>query len=261
MNYFDKEERIINFFQTLKRHEVYIYPKNIKTFKLYKLIHSKKLWKNWINTSGKSDPPPDYYNNSNKMMIDVMRIDDHSFVNDTGNTINLHNRRESEIISELSKKNPALKEAADEGRILIIPDSGLRGDQDHNYDYYVHNFKRVIGKHIEKIPLYQQYHPDFKTIFFVFDESSPYMVSLDGKRPTEVGELFYADPHFWWADANMLNVLKNSKVDYLIWFSPFKHFDSVEKFEMCKAIIYDLSRFEFENLVIYNAKDMFSAEL
>ena len=40
--------------------------------------------KKWINSSGKNDPPPDFYNDKKKLMMDVMRIDDHAYINKKG---------------------------------------------------------------------------------------------------------------------------------------------------------------------------------
>lgn len=261
MNLFDKEERIIDRFQDLRRKEVLIYPKNFEMLKIYKSIHRRRSWKKWTNSSGKSELPPDYYNEKDKIMMDVMRIDDHAFVNEDGRVINPHNQRESKLIKELSEKSPSLKEAAIEGRLIIIPDSGLRGYQDHNYDFYIKNFQRVIEKHITKIPLYQHSHPNFKTIFLIFDESSPYMQCLDEKRPTKAGEIFFAEPHLWWLDNNMIKIIKDSKIDYLVWVTPFKYFDSVEKVVLPQAVIYDVSKIKYDKLIKYKNNDMQSAEM
>ena len=194
-------------------------------------------------------------------MMDVMRIDDHAYVDTKGRIINPHNERESKLIKELIKKNPYMKDVAVEGRLIIIPDSGLRGYQDHNYDFYINNFQRVIEKHIKKIPLYQKSHPNFKMIFLIFDESSPYMQCLDDKRPNKAGEMFFAEPHLWWLDNNMIKIIKDSKIDYLIWVTPFKHFDSVEKVVLPQAVVYDVTKIGYNKLINYNNKEMQSTEM
>ena len=102
-------------------------------------------WKKWIDSSGKNDLPPDYYNEKRKLMMDVMRIDNHAYVDDKGNVINHHNKRESEIINDLIKHNKKFRELAKQGNLFINPDSGPRGEQDHNYNYYISNFKRVVS--------------------------------------------------------------------------------------------------------------------
>ena len=82
MNRYDKEERIIQTFQDLKRRRIKIFPLNFNNILLYRLIHNKLLWKTWTDASSKNALPPDFYNNKFKLMMDVMRIDDHTFVDE-----------------------------------------------------------------------------------------------------------------------------------------------------------------------------------
>ena len=37
--------------------------------------------------------------------------------------------------------------------------------EDHNYQFYIENFKRTIEKHIRSIPLYRKNHPNYKIVF------------------------------------------------------------------------------------------------
>lgn len=260
MNRFDKEERIIELFQDIDKIQMAIYPQNIKMFILNNLIHNKKKWKYWIDSSAKDALPPDFYNETKKLMMDVMRIDDHAYVDENGRVINPTNERESKVIEEIIKKNPAFKKVVEEGNFLLVPDSGLRGEKDHNYTFYINNFKRVVEKHIKKIPKYQKNHPGYKTIFLVFDESSPYVKCINNVRPTKIGEKIFAEPHLWWLDYNMLNILKDSKVDFLLWVTPYKHFDSEEKVELPHSYLIDVSKINFDKLKKYEIKDMASLE-
>lgn len=263
MNLFDKEERIIKLFQELKHSEVAMYPHDIKLIKLYKSIHNKYNWKKWTNSSGKADLPPDYYNDKLKIMMDVMRVDDHAFEDDKGKIINPHNQRESKLTKELIEKNSSLKEAANNGRLIIIPDSGLHGYQDHNYNFYVNNFRRVTQKHIKKISTYKNNHPNFKMIFMIFDESSPYFENpnLNFEKFTRVGQMKKGNPHFWWLDKNLCDCIRNSNIDYLIWITPYKHFDSLEKVELPQAVIYDLAKFPYDELIEYDERKIESLEM
>ena len=103
-------------------------------------------------------------------------------------------------------------------------------------------------------------HPGFKTIFFVFDESSSYMKLIDCEVPKKPGDLMYGDLHLWWKDVNMLNLIKDSNIDYLIWMTPYKHFDSLEKVKYPLAIIYEVSKIDFENLMRYKIDELTSME-
>ena len=131
-------------------------PLNFKNLKLYRCIHNKRKWTKWIDTLSKNELPPDFYNDNLKLMMDVMRIDDHAYVDEKGRVINRHNERESKLIEELISKNEMFKEIAEKGNLFITSDSGLRGYEDHNYNFYVNNFKRVVSKHIKKINKYKK---------------------------------------------------------------------------------------------------------
>ena len=156
MNRFDKEDRIIEHLKYIDKQEIAIFPESKNSEYIINSILDDESWKEWCNSSGKSDLPPDYYNNEQRVMMDIMRIDDHAFINENGRVINPTNQKESELLKELSDKNPILKDAAIDGRLIVIADSGLRGYEDHNYDFYVRNFNRVVNKHIEKISLYRK---------------------------------------------------------------------------------------------------------
>lgn len=261
VNRLDKEERIIEEFQLLDTSEVGLFPENSKMVKIFNSINSVKQWKKWIDTSAKNELPPDFYNDKLKLMMDVMRIDDHAYVNDKGRVINRHNERESKLLKELISKNQMFKKVAENGNLFITPDSGLMGEQDHNYNFYVNNFIRVVEKHINKIQKYKQNHPGYKIIFFVFDESSPYVKCFDEKRSRNIGERVFAQPHLWWFDNNMLKVIKDSDIDYLIWMCPYKHFKAEVELDFPKVIIYDVKKWDYNNCIDYENKDMQSLEV
>lgn len=61
MNRFDNEDKIISQFQEVNDNEVMFATQSETIEAVYSSIHTEALWKNWINSSGKSDPPPDYY--------------------------------------------------------------------------------------------------------------------------------------------------------------------------------------------------------
>lgn len=261
MNRYDKEETIISDFQEFSPKEVLLFPKNFRTISIFNSIHNKRKWRKWINSSSKKDPPPDFYNKKLKLMMDVMRIDDHAYVDKNGKVVNQHNKRESELVKELISKNEYIRLVAEQGNLFITPDSGLRGYLDHNYDYYINTFKRVICKHIKKIDNYKKNHPGFKTIFFVLDESSSYFKCFDKKRPRNPVEKCYGQPHLWWIDKNMVSCLKESKIDYLIWMTPYKYFYSEEKVMLPHIIVIDVKKVDYDILIKYDSSDIQSTEV
>ena len=181
-------------------------------------IVDDKIWKTeWVDCSAKNDPPPDFYSESQKLMMEVMRIDDHAF-EQNGKVINPTIQRESMRAKELRKK----LNLSSDTQLFINSPTDLPSLQDHNYRFYKYNFKRVIEKHIEKIPLYRSNHPDYKLIFFVFDESSMYCQTDIQNRIIKKDEPVLGKPHVWYFDKAFIDVFMNSGIDYLIWFTPYK---------------------------------------
>ena len=261
MNRYDKEINIINDFQELDTNEVFLFNNSITIKKIFNSVYDKTKWKNWIDSSSKKDLPPDFYNDKLKLMMDVMRIDDHAFEDSNGKIINPTNKRESQLLKEIANNSTSLKQAIEEGRVIINADSGLRGEKDHNYTFYYKNFERVIMNHLGKIDNYKKNHPGYKTIFFISDEASPYFMAINNYRPSEPGEIVYSIFHQWWRDYNMLKCLLDSELDYIIWFTPYKHFDSLEKIEPPFATVIDIKQIKKGNLIEYNVKNMYSAEV
>lgn len=155
MNYFDKELNILEWFR-IPIGEIMCFPFENETCKeLYLSLIKDDWFKDWVESSGKADPPPDFYNPKIKMMMDVMRVDDHAYVNERGKIINPVNQRESKIRKELEKSS-IMGLLSNDASIIINAVTDLPEREDHNYEFYYENFKRVIKKHIESIPLYKK---------------------------------------------------------------------------------------------------------
>lgn len=122
-------------------------------------------------------------------MMNVIRIDNHTFGEKNGRLINRHNEWESQITKHLIDKNKAIKEIVEVGNLFINPYCGLEGHNDYNYKFYIDNFKMVIYKK------YKNNHQGFKTIFFAFNESTPYIKLIDCEFPKEPDELMTGDLH------------------------------------------------------------------
>lgn len=261
MTRYDDEKIIIQDFQDYNTRVMLVIPEDVKTIRIMNSIHDTSEWSNWVDSSSKTQLPPDFYNDKLRLMMDVMRIDDHSYIDEKGNPINPYIKRESEIMEELINKDEMFKKVAEKGNLFINQNTGLSTDEDHNYTFYIEGFKRVISKHIKKIKDYKKNHPGYKVIFFVLDEAAPYIKCFDERRLRYVGEGIYAQPHFWWKDWNMLKVLEKSGVDYLIWMTPYKHFESKEKVELPCVVILDVKKINYDNLFFYKPTEMQSLEM
>lgn len=263
MNRFDNEDNIISEFQRINDDEVMFAPYSEGIESVYRSIHTKSLWNNWKNSSGKSDPPPDYYLPKDKLMMDVMRVDDHAFEDKKGRIQNPVNAGESRLYKEL--KESGILENFPNADLIINAKTLLPSEEDHNYLFYKSNFKRVVSEHIKKLPLYQSNHAGYKTVLFVLDESSAYYQCKDDKpnlNDMHEGEIIKGKPHFFFRDDSFVNVFLHSGIDYLIWYAPYKLLRTPKGvLEIPKAVMYDCKIEYCDNLVEYYEELMCSCEL
>ena len=139
--------------------------------------------------------------------------------------------------------------------------TNLPTKEDHNYSFYRENFKRVIEDHIRKIGLYKSNHPGYKIVFFVMDESSSYCQLCDKKVDIKEGDKAKVKPHLHFFDKAFTNVFIESEIDYLIWFSPFKYFRTVQGFlDLPHAVVFDIHNMNFDEFD-YVSDNMVSLEL
>lgn len=263
MNRFDDEDKIISQFQSVNDNEVMFATQSETIEAVYLSIHTEALWNNWINSSGKSDPPPDYYSPKDELMMDVMRVDDHAFVDKKGKIQNPTNAGESKLYKEL--KESGIKEIFPNAELIVNAKTLFPSEQDHNYLFYKSNFERVVSEHIKKLPLYQSNHIGYKTILFVMDESSAYLQCENNKPNMDEaheGEMIAGKPHLFFWDENFVNVFLHSGIDYLIWYAPYKLLRTSQGiFELPKVVMFDCKTGNYDNLIKYNEERICSSEL
>lgn len=262
MDIFDNELEIIDSFRKTKSSEVLLLPENdASAEKIYLSIIDE--WEKWTNSSGKSDPPPDFFSDELELMMDVMRVDDHGRIGKNGKSIvNPTRERESKVTEEL--RQSGIFDMVPNAKLYLLVDTKLPTDEDHNYRFYRDNFIRTVSSHIKKISNYKLNHPSLKTIFMVFDESSLYFESLEPIKVRKVGGFCRGNPHLWFLDKAFMSIVEDSEIDYFIWFTPYKHCglftSNNEKIELPKATLINIRKFT-EPLRNYNIANMISAEL
>lgn len=262
MNYFDDERRIIEHFQEVACESVFFPVQSDAAIHIFESIHNIDNWKKWVDSSGKSDPPPDYYCNEFKYMMDVMRVDDHAYKNKKGKLINPTNMLESQMRKELAE-NREIENFPNVKEVLVNAITDLPTYKDHNYIFYKKNFIRTINEHKRKIDLYKKNHSGFNVVFFVFDESSAYMQIADEKNKcenTHSGEIFSGTPHFHFFDTDFLKPIIESDIDFLVWYTPFKMIYKEDgPLDFPQICVYDLNSTKFQNISYYEHR-MFSVE-
>ena len=229
MDLFDSEIEIIKAFQDVTVSSVMLAPEGSKACEsLYLSIKELEQWNKWTDSSGKADLPPDFYSDELGYMMDVMRVDDHGYHNKKGKTVNPTRQRETEIARELRENG--IIDAFPTAKLIMTVDTKLPTREDHNYTYYRKNFVRTIEAHKKKISNYKTNHPSLKTVFLVFDESSQYMQTTQKIEQPKIGLSVMAMPHLWWCDSEFVKAFQSSEIDYLIWFTPYKHCEMYDQF-------------------------------
>lgn len=263
MNRLDDESKIVSDFQRVDDNEVMFITQSEEAERVYRCIHTKSLWNKWINSSGKSDPPPDFYLPEYNLMMDVMRVDDHAYINKKDRVENPTNAGESKLYKEL--KNSGILEIFPNAELIVNAKTTLPTEQDHNYLFYQANFERVVSEHIKKLPLYQKNHLKYKTILFVMDESSAYIQCESDKtdiNSVQEGERIKGQPHIFFWDRSFVDIFWNSDIDFLIWFAPYKLLRTEKGvFELPKVAIFDCKVDKVDQLIEYKKEKMCSSEL
>lgn len=195
----------------------------------------KQKWKD----NSQSTMPPDFINEADGLMLEVMRFDDHS----PDGTKNPYLARVKKMAKDAA---PFVDELADLRHFYAIPNTGLPTDEDHNYKFYYNGFRRTVEKHLAKVETYRKNHPNKKLVFLAMDESSG--VYIERVSSDENGTL--GRPHFVFFDRRFVEVFQNSGIDYFILFTPFNHFETLEKrLELPKLVIYDIGHMKEGSLL------------
>ncbi len=258
----DNEIDIINYLQNLDNSEICFPVESSEAIEILDTIHSKEKWANWRDSSGNSDPPPDFYSDEYRLMIDVMRVNDTERKNKKGKLLNPTIKHERELYREI--QDSGILDRFPNVNVHTIGDTGLSSFEDHNYKFYRKNFARVINKHIASIPIYQRNHPNYKTIFVVYDESTGYILLENEVSPDtqfHKGQLILGKPHLFFADKVFLECFYNKGIDYLLWLAPYKLIDTPDKpLILPRLTVFDLSKDAIKSIE-YDETKMVSSEI
>ena len=245
----EKEIDFIEYFKMIPLQEIALIGNEIE---MPEIINIVRKIHDWVDSSGMDQKPPDFYNEKEKIMMEVMRVDDHGYKKH-GKIINPTYMRENEVRKEL--KNLGFDALFPNAKLVLNVDTGLSTNEDHNYEYYYKNFQRTVINHCEKIENYRENHKNYKLIFFIYDESTAY-IEADEIRDSGI----YGKPHLYYLDKRFVECFLQADIDYLIWMAPYKRFhDAPDDKQLPKVAIYDLKNFKYE-LIEYKKEKMVSSE-
>ena len=219
--YYDNEFNILKDIHELEKSECLIISDDIGTENYFSTasiiddIISDSGFVKWKDNT-KSKFPPDLINEEDSLMMEVMRVDDHS-PDGKKNPVLAKQRKMSEKI------RPLLEQFPKDVRIIINAVTDLPTEKDHNYKFYYSSFQRTIRKHLSKLSTYRKNHPNKKMIFLVFDETTGnYFEKAFVQENQLIGR-----PHIPFFDKRFLNEFIDSTIDYLMWYIPYNHSETM----------------------------------
>ena len=235
---YDIELNILEDVHELDRNQCFIFSDGetsnnyLATMKIIDDILSDDYLNKWVDNTT-SQFPPDLINEEDSLIMEVMRIDDHS-PDGKKNPILAKQRKISKEIEAIRGMFPNAK------RIFINAATDLPTDEDHNYKNYYTSFQRTIRKHLSKLNEYKKNHPNKKMIFLVADETSGIYIETSAKNDVTIS----GRPHMVFLDKRFINEFIDSDLEYLILYCPYNHFNAIE------------SREAFPKLTIFDVKNM-----
>lgn len=248
----EKESNLIEDFKLLAPNNIVLLSKWDLLEVFLNIILDKEEWKNWKDSSAKSDLPPDFYNDDKKIMMEVMRVDDHGY-RKYGKTKNPLREREHQIERELEEMG--ILQKFPNANLIINTVTELPTEEDHNYSRYYKEFQRTVQQHIDKIENYRKNHKGYKLVFFIYDESTGYIEKNSQSENSINGSL-----HEYFIDKKFVECFINADVDYVVWMAPYKvYFTSEGIVELPKVAIYAKGNL-IKELVHYQSEKMVSAE-
>ena len=252
MNTMDDEKEVLNRYRLISSRKIVYVGRFFHCLRVERLTKSFLFSKSWIDSSSNGDLPPDFHNNKHKIMMDIMRIDD-CVEKKKGRRVLNSFARTNLFMEKYFGKN--YKEEHN-GTLFFVPDTSNRDD--FNYNGYIKNFKRVLDDHSNKVDNYRKNYPQCKAcVLFICDESNNY-IQLTEKTVIKDGEL--SGPikvHNQFLDKRFLDVIRNTKADYVIWFGYYKLlFINSREVKQPLVCIYDVKHMNKKEIE-YDSQKMF----
>lgn len=232
---FDNEIEILKFANTFESKECLIISDKEnsdnywQTAKIINTLVSERCFEVWEDNT-KSNAPPDFINKTDLLMMEIMRIDDHS----SNGKKNPYRSEERKMRDDWKKIKSCYQNLSQNCNVYFDVQTDLPTEKDHNYKNYYTSFQRAIRKHLAKVSTYKSNHPNMKLIFFVMDETSGIYFERHLLNAGRIHRVF--------ADNRFVNEFLNSKLDYLILFTPYNHFQAAGSIQkLPHLIIYDIA--------------------
>ena len=225
---FDNENSILKDFRNVPSYKIKYIGRFFHCFRVERLIKSVLFSKTWIDTSSKSDIPPDFHNDKHHIMMDIMRIDDC-----------VKKIKRKGVPNSFERANKLIKKffGDDEERLKdcsLYFDADTRNDEEFNITGYLKEFERVLINHSNKVGSYHKNYPKCNTcVLFVCDRSNGYYQKISES---------IIIPHICFLDKKFIDVIKRCESQYVVWFITRKKGITINGRELKQpwACIYDV---------------------
>lgn len=256
-NAFDGESYLLDFFRDFIEPEcTLLLPEDDATEGALKAMLDAD---GWADLTAKGEGAPDFASEANKLMVEVMRVDDH----EQRPGFNPLRRYEGEIlIDEDGGLHTLMATCGLKAGLLLNVTTDLSSEEDHSYCFYLESFRRIVGKHAAKAQGYRESNPDKRLIFFVFDESTAYLACSDEGATRRAGEEVIGQPPWFFLDSEFLKVIRKCGADYFVWFTPFKHawLSDGSHVDAPTVCVFDCARFDVDAIEYDSARVVSSEE-
>lgn len=84
------------------------------------------------------------------------------------------------------------------------------GENHHNYQAYINNFKRICQKHLDSVSAYRENYPEKQLGFLIVDDATVYVPKFEMSS----AEVLKSLPFF---DKNFMKLFVKADVDFVIW--------------------------------------------
>ncbi|MBQ8805914.1 MAG: hypothetical protein IJZ68_05475 [Bacteroidaceae bacterium] len=248
-------------------HDQYVcilFPENEHTISLANKLRNPHKQKRWMDNSANTENPPDIISPKNKMMIDVMQVDEYVQTEIRGKKVKHINPAKASEHKKLQQLYQALPNDTQLHHVIVCDSTPFP----HGYQQYCDEFKRVVEYHNSRVPAYRQNFPGYKTIFLILDLSALYLVNPN-QTPVKEGEVCQGMLHYWFVDDTFIKVLQSVQCEYVVWFTPYKQPNAYcmrnvktgEAPQLPQICIYDIQAIQTVSTIKYDAGQLHSVEV
>lgn len=210
--------------------------------KVKSILLSDKSWKN-TSQHKSAEPTPDFVNDKQKMMLEMIKVDDNSPESGFMQKID-RNLRTGKPNMSLHKNVKDVQNSSISEVEVNIPVSDIL--QKASLKYYRSNIKTRLQKHTGKVAeKYKKNRQSYKLIFFIQDYSSWYVRYFPAKDGIKRD---YYNPLL---DSEFINMMRNNGVDFVLWHKP--HYGNNE---IPEYVLKDLQNVRSESLIDFSQEGL-----